>query len=144
MKPLLFLSCLAITALRVGAAEPPGPPKDSLAITTHSAIRARMSPGASIPDRIAMNIEVEYILASAPEGIISLALDEGNDMEFSTFDSSGVNRGRGAVNLKAAARMIQRPVLHCLVILKKKGAAPSDPPLATTGMTIDIKGLSRR
>ena len=144
MKYLLFLSCLAVTCLRVGAADPAVQPKNSLAITTHSSVAARTSPGASMPDKIAMNIEIEYVLTSESEGVVVLALDDGKDMEFSTFDSSKVSGGRGTVNLKGAARMIQRPVLHCLVILKKKGATSTDAPLAMTGMTIDIKGLTRR
>ena len=97
-----------------------------------------------MPDRIAMNIEVDYVLASESEGTIVLALDDGKDMEFTTFDSLMISGGRGSVNLKAAARMIQRPVFHCLVILKKKGATSSEAPLAMTGKTIDIKGLTRR
>jgi len=144
MKYFLFLSSLAIIALGGAAAEPPKQAKDSVTITTHSAISARTSRGASMPDRIAMNIEVDYVLASESEGTIVLALDDGKDMEFTTFDSSKVSGGRGSVNLKAAARMIQRPVLHCLVILKKKDATSSDAPLAMTGNTIDIKGLTRR
>lgn len=143
MKLLLLLSFIALMSVGL-AAETTSPAKDSLAISPHSAVRARTSAGASIPDQIALNLEVHYLLASDPAGVVSLALDEDNDLQFSTFDSEKVGVGQGSVNLKAAVRMIQRPVLHCLVILKKKGAKPSDAPLASTGLTIDVKGLIRR
>jgi len=143
MKHLLLLIGFAITMAHLGAVEPAAQQKDSLAVTSHSAINARTSPGASMPDRIAMKLDVDYTLTSESEGIVSLALDDAGEMEFSTFDNVKVSKGRGSVYLKAAARMIQRPVLHCLIILKKKGASPADPPLAITTMTIDINRITR-
>jgi hypothetical protein len=97
-----------------------------------------------MPDRIGMRLEVQYVLASEREAVVSLALDDGQDMAFSTFDSAPVSKGAGAVDLRAGVRMIHRPVLHCLVIMKKKNAKPADAPLAVTGITIDVKGLTKQ
>jgi hypothetical protein len=128
----------------LGAEAPAERPKDSVEITPHSSFRAGTSPGASMPDRISLNLEVRYVLTSERDAVISLALDEHEDMTFTTFGTQKAWAGNRTVDLAASVRLIQRPVLHCLVILKKKGAQPSDPPLALTGMEIDIKRLTRR
>jgi len=74
---------------------------------------------------------------------VSLALDDVDEMKFTTFDSATVSSGSGVTDMKASARLIQRQSLHAIVVLKKKDAKPGEQPLAMTGFTIDLTKLKR-
>jgi len=117
------------------------PPNDSVAITSQSAFRATTSPGAAHPDRVWIKLHVRYELAGVDQGSLSLALNEKDEMDFSTFDSAPVKRGQGDIELKAEVRMFERDTLRCLVLLKKTASAPGDKPLAVAQVSIDLKQL---
>lgn len=137
------LPALAGAALAFAEANPPAAPRDSVTITNHSAFRASTSPGATMPDRVAIKLEIRYELASTAKGVLSLALDEKEAMDFSTVDSAPVTHGSGEVTLKASVRMFERETLHGIVLLRKIAPAPGEKSLAITSIEMDLKTLRR-
>ncbi len=135
-----ILLLLAGTAA-VLSAETGRPTVDSVAITSHSALRAITSRGASRPDRVAVRFEVRYAVVAEPAAEVSLALDDRDEMDFSTIDRVKVPRGEGTVDLRGAVRVFGRDTLNGLVLLRRPGARPDEKPLAVARLTIDLRSL---
>ena len=112
-------------------------------MTNHAVFRATTSPGATVPDRVAIKLQVRYELASEAKGVLSLALDEKEEMDFSTVDSAPVTRGSGEVDLQASVRMFGRETLHGVVMLRKVAPAPGEKSIAITSIEMDLKTLRR-
>lgn len=137
MKTILTLLVIALLPLGVAAAESETP-KDRVEVASPLKGVFRTSPGASQPDRISLGFDINYELLSEPDAVVSLAFDDGREMQFETFNSATVTRGHGMVTLGGSMRLIQRDNLHVLVVLKKAKSAPGDKPLASTAFTIQL------
>ena len=120
------------------------PAKDFVVIDGRSTFSASTSAGDSQPDRVAVRLEVNYGLAGANQGTLSLALDERDDLQFSTYDHADIKQGSGAIALRGAVRVFGRDTLHGLVLLTKANAAPGEKPLALATLAIDLRHVRSR
>jgi hypothetical protein len=145
MKAILFfLASMLICGRAAWAADQTAPDiRDYVVVAANSAMRSRTSAGASNPDRLALKLRVRYGLFSAVRAVVTLALDDSNEMAFSTFDKATVGRGEGEVEMKAGVRLFVRDTLHGMVILKRENAPADERPLAITCITINLEKLKR-
>ena len=138
MKTIFTSLVIALLPLAAAAPAESEQPQDRVEVASPLKGVFRTSPGASQPDRVSLGFDINYELLSEPNAVLALAFDDGKEMQFETFNSATVGRGRGRVTLGGSMRLIQRDNLHVMIVLKKPKSASGDTPLAATVFTVHL------
>jgi hypothetical protein len=114
---------------------------DSVAVTDHSVVGLRSRPGMKAHDVFIITLEVEYALSTKPKGVLRLAVDKDAEMSFSPVDEKEIlaNKRKRRLQLTARLEGFTRDTLRGIVLIQDAGAPANAPPLAMTGVSLELR-----